>query len=151
MQFHYLIFVVISLLFLHAQALDKFYLRTKVAQGNPKFDGLYPASYHTGAGQGVITLLRSKETTGEYYLEGENGQRGVTHGKLKESLFDREWRTTLNTDGAYHQAWHELTINGGGRSMDDVTVDNGVLSWKNGAFIACDWWYGVPQLFYYSN
>ncbi|KAA8913044.1 hypothetical protein FN846DRAFT_931589 [Sphaerosporella brunnea] len=124
-----------------ANTSKEFYLRTVVTQGPEKFNNLYPTSWHTGAGLSVPALRNYKSGSTKSYFNGTrlNADLGT---EFPWGWIPEYWA---------YAAWSGVDINAGigqeGFALDHGSVTYGV----NNSWVACDWVYGVPQLFWFVS
>lgn len=129
----------------------RYRLRTNVrdyaqAGGNAtRFNGLYPITYHTGAGLNDAVLT-------PYCVSGVEG-----YIDANQWVFDLgtpfPWALALGPPQPY-QSWNNVMINAGQGSPDfDLDYVKGLTGRANAGWygwLVCDWAHMVPQLFYYS-
>ncbi|KAM0797564.1 hypothetical protein BDR22DRAFT_862737 [Usnea florida] len=122
----------------------QYYLQTRVkGTGNPDKNALYVSSYHTGAGLSDVTL-QSIDDAVIGYLNGTNQQFNFTQDAfpwgLDMVLYD------------YYAEWDFVSINAGFGSEGFFFNETGLQYNQDpdgfAGWLACDWWHGVPQLFW---
>jgi len=124
---------------------QEFYLKSCLTNGSTDAtkEGLYLAGYHTGAGLSDATFLddtadAAKGFLNETYLEFDFGQDG-----------EYPWGFSFFGDTNY-AAWDPVEINTG-FGTGGFAIQDGKLVWDDAEFagwLSCDWFHGVPQLFY---
>lgn len=131
----------------------RYYLKTSViGDGNADKNDLFVSSFHTGPGLSDATLLPSSSTGNLVgYLNATHQQfdfdTPVSFGMIMES--------EENLDAAWNFVRiNELDFDAGFGSTDGFSFNETGLQWEGrGAgvwkgWLACDWWHGVPQLFW---
>ncbi|KAL6720344.1 hypothetical protein ACLMJK_002265 [Lecanora helva] len=121
----------------------EYYLLTQViGNGSVDKNDLYVSGYHTGAGTNDVTL-GGVDVASKGYFNGTHQQ------------FDYEtsfpWGLSMGGDTNY-AAW-ELAMIDGGEGSEGFFFNSSGLQWNEtyegfGGWLACDWWHGVPQLFW---
>ncbi|MDI1489153.1 MAG: hypothetical protein OHK93_008431 [Ramalina farinacea] len=110
---------------------DRYYLKTKVIDGGDKTkDGFYVTSYHTGAGLDDAVL---EVTT-------EHAAKGFLNATYQQFDFNTRDPVSINTG----QQTVGFYFNETGLQWD--YAEDGFAGW-----IVCDWWHGLPQLFWKYN
>lgn len=122
-----------------------YYLKTKVLHGgDPAKDGLYVWAYHTGAGLNDA-VLGQKASARPSYLNN-------TYQTFNLST-DFPWSFYLPSDINY-AGWEFVYINAG-MATSGLWYNESGLQWLQdqsfGGWLACDWWHGLPQLFWKVN
>ncbi|KAF1990427.1 hypothetical protein K402DRAFT_417864 [Aulographum hederae CBS 113979] len=111
--------------------------------GKPQFANLYLAAFHTGAGISDVTFTHDAAESYSVHLQGS--QLFFDVGP------DLAWGMMLVTVHPY-SAWGTVEMRAGDTMGQDVFRFGGtglevhgfpVLGW-----LVCDWWHGVPQLFW---
>jgi len=124
------------------RAPKSYYLKTKVLSGDHKLDGLYIYSYHTGAGLSDAALTSNISIASKGLLNATNQEFTLTGTTIP---FGLELAYT-----AYYTSWLPVEINAGygdsGFSFNSTGLISSNVEWAG--WIACDWWHGVPQLFF---
>lgn len=122
---------------------SRYYLETRVkGYGNEDKNGLYVSGYHTGAGENDVTL-ESIDVASVGFLNGTNQQFNYDD--------DYPWGMVMDIYDNYAE-WEFVAINGGYGSAGFFFNETGLqYNPEDGGFagwLACDWWHGVPQLFW---
>ncbi|KAI5778773.1 hypothetical protein EDC01DRAFT_333941 [Geopyxis carbonaria] len=121
-----------------------FYLRTTVVRGDASFAGLYPFSYHTGAGTSALTLLRSRRGSVRSYFNGTRLNADF------DTSFPWGWKASWPS----YTTWSDMSLNGGigdeGFAIN-TTRGRGDVTYWGVDWVACEWWYGAPQLFRWAG
>ncbi|KAM0794290.1 hypothetical protein BDR22DRAFT_712883 [Usnea florida] len=131
----------------------RYYLKTSViGDGSADKNDLYVSSFHTGPGLSDATLLPSSPTGNLV------GYLNATHQQFD---FDTPvpFAMIMESDENLDAAWNfvrinELAFDAGFGSTDGFSFNETGLLWGGrGAgvwkgWLACDWWHGVPQLFW---
>ncbi|MCJ1280514.1 hypothetical protein MMC21_008343 [Puttea exsequens] len=124
---------------------DRYYLKTQVFNANsPDKDSLYVGSWHTGAGTADAVLSNEADTPGflnatyQQFELGDNLQWGFV---LDSALNYAGWEFVY-LDAVYGQGTPGFYFNESGLQ---VSQDQG---YGFSGWLVCDWWHGVPQLFW---
>ncbi|KAK0508166.1 hypothetical protein JMJ35_009250 [Cladonia borealis] len=122
---------------------DQYYLKTCVkGTGNQAKEGLYVTSYHTGAGTSDVTL------------EGiDVASVGFLNGTHQQFDYDTPFPWGLQMGGDDNYAAWEFALINASYGDEGFYFNKSGLQWNEteGGFngwLACDWWHGVPQLFW---
>ncbi|GAB7362297.1 hypothetical protein MBLNU230_g2315t1 [Neophaeotheca triangularis] len=140
-----------------------YYLRTCVRDGQEdkaQFDNLYLQSYHTGAGLGDATLSTSNSSEAAIgYLTPLNitSDDGTPLSQQNLDLGNPfPWTLLPQPNTVAYTQWQPVRINAAGSRatlantgfyIDEETglqwAFEGFAGWR-----VCEWWHGVPQLFF---
>jgi len=128
------------------RAPTKYYLQTKVVNGTKdsgsKKGGLYVYAYHTGAGTNDAVLSSNKSIAEAGYLNGT---------AFSFNLGALVYNVTLEGDTNY-AGWEPVVIDATYPGTPSFSINNtqlvGAASYGFEGWLACDWWHGMPQLFY---
>jgi len=134
-----------------------YYFRTNVQYGQPpeksQYNDLYMVAYHTGAGLSDATFENAA-------LPAHRGWFNGTYLNWFEPQSDNGgifFGVNFGT-GTNYAAWSAVTINGGqgteGLALDDqqnLVFTSDYYNEIGAAWLVCDWYHGVPQLFLYVN
>lgn len=124
-------------------------------------------SYHIGAGLSDPVFT----TEAKYGIRGYLGNTNVTSingTKYYNQLFDQNntfpWGLVMEENVNFYAAWEPVRIQAGASGTDyDVSgffINETGLQWTSntaqagayadafGGWLVCDWWHGVPQLFF---
>ncbi|KAL2351607.1 hypothetical protein BJ546DRAFT_851931 [Cryomyces antarcticus] len=125
-----------------------YYLKTQLSprdQGRSRahLDHLYLYSYHTGAGLNDVALNASKT----------HASKGFLNVTATEFDLGNTWPYGMALGyAATYAAWEPVTVNAGygsgGFSVNATGLQVDEQSTGFGGWLACDWWHGVPQLFW---
>ncbi|KAJ5099374.1 hypothetical protein N7532_006375 [Penicillium argentinense] len=148
-----------------ARSTKEFHLKTSGAQ-NEAHNDLYLQTYHTGAGLNDAVFTKGSDKASPVYFNGTQAlvdlqsefpwgivATGDTNyaGKYHGSRPDLEMYALITFDGL---AWEPVEINAGGGS-NGFAIKEGKFVWSEqngfGGWLACDWYHGVPQLFYLNR
>jgi len=130
-----------------SRALKEYRLQTKIVNNkndHGSFKGkLWLSAYHTGAGLNDAVLLKN----------GSEAIKGYLNETIQQFDLGTEfpWFMAMGGDANY-AGWEAVQIN----TFDGVngfSVNSTGLQWNQteygfGGWLACDWWHGVPQLFW---
>jgi len=135
---------------IHARQSQEYYLVTSVLDqsygSSSSKDGLYVSSYHTGAGESDATLDSDVSVAAKGYLNGTY------------QIFDFNttfpWGLYMGSDANY-AGWEFTQINVG-NGTEGFFINETGLQWGTedsgfGGWLACDWWHGLPQLFWLDS
>ncbi|KAK5020265.1 hypothetical protein LTR60_000672 [Cryomyces antarcticus] len=143
-----------------------YYLKTQLSprdQGRSRahLDHLYLYSYHTGAGLNDVALNASKTHASKGFLNVTATVRFNYTTNANETVpvtyqeFDlgNTWPYGMALGyAATYAAWEPVTVNAGygsgGFSVNATGLQVDEQSTGFGGWLACDWWHGVPQLFW---
>jgi len=148
---------------------SEYRLRTELKPGQRNkrlFENLYVISYHTGAGLGDATLVRNASTAAAGFLNATNTSTAEAPNYVQEFDLGTQFPWSMNlavADTAY-SGWQPVRIDAGagGSSRgigEGFFLNSTGLQWNSapgadsardafGGWIVCDWWHGVPQLFF---
>jgi len=133
-----------------AASSKEFYLQTSVVNGTADTgsskEGLYVYSYHTGAGLSDAELTPNKSIADRGFLNSTNQEFQYN---LSDSLI---WGLVLASDSTY-ASWQPVQIDAdqGTPGFVEKAASGQLVGSEDydfGGWLACDWWYGKPQLFY---
>ncbi|KAF6235745.1 hypothetical protein HO173_005940 [Letharia columbiana] len=132
---------------------SRYYLKTSViGAGNADKNDLYVSSYHTGPGLSDATLLPFSPTSNTVGFLNDTHQQFDLHSSVP---FGMIMEPSENLDVAWNFVRiNELVFDAGYGSTDGFSFNASGLQWDGrgaGVFVgwlACDWWHGVPQLFW---
>ncbi|KAA8898452.1 hypothetical protein FN846DRAFT_816425 [Sphaerosporella brunnea] len=145
--FHLSTFVAAGLLLFSqlASAQQKFYLRSQATDGGPsRFSNLYPSSYHTGAGMSILALTPDRKGSIKSYLKDTR--------MMADLGTSFPWGWMHGSEGGYGSwAPMNLVAGGGDEGFEIDKYTGGGVRWEGNEWVACDWAYGVTQLFYYAH
>ncbi|MCJ1455477.1 hypothetical protein MMC28_005832 [Mycoblastus sanguinarius] len=130
--------------YLKTQVISSSYNSTRNSTGNSTKDGLYVSGYHTGAGTNDVTL--------QGIVDASVGFLNASYQQFDYGT-SFPWGMDVGDDTNY-AGWEFAYINVGYGSDGFYFTSSG-LQWnvEDGGFdgwLACDWWHGVPQLFWLS-
>lgn len=131
---------------------SRYYLKTSVIDGgNADKNDLYVSSYHTGAGLGDATLIPFS-TTGTVGFLNATHQQFDLHSSVPVAMI---MEPSENLDVSWNFVRiNDLALDDGYGSSDGFFFNASGLQWEGrgvGVFagwLACDWWHGIPQLFW---
>ncbi|CAF9924306.1 hypothetical protein IMSHALPRED_006146 [Imshaugia aleurites] len=132
----------------------RYYLKTSVIDDDDSDkNDLYVTSWHTGAGFGDATLRPFSTLNKTVGFLNDTRQQfdlytSITYGMIMAP-----------SDNLEHVAWNfvrinDLASNAGDGSMSGFFFNASGLQWEgegvwmSAGWLACDWWHGVPQLFW---
>lgn len=123
---------------------NRYHLQTRVkGDGNADKDGLYVSGYHIGAGENDVTL-ESISDAAVGYLNGTYQQFD-----LGTSF---PWGMVMEINYDYYAEWELASINAGygnpGFFFNETGLQYNPDDSEFHGWLACDWWHGVPQLFW---
>ncbi|KAK5165107.1 uncharacterized protein LTR77_009204 [Saxophila tyrrhenica] len=150
---------------------QEFRLKTHVKpgqKGKAAYSDLYLEAYHTGAGLDDAVLVPKKKSGIKGFLNGTNGREGDI--KYQNVVFDLGtdfgWSLIMAGNVEFYSGWQPVQVNAG-EGPSDPEGDSGFwfngtgLQWTSnpearpksptnefGGWLVCDWWHGVPQLFF---
>lgn len=130
------------------------------------FENLYVYSYHTGAGLGDAIFTRNASAAPVGFLNATNTSTAEAPNYVQKFDLGTQFPWSMNlalADTAY-SGWQPVRIDAGagGSSRGDgdgFFINSTGLQWNSspggdpaldafGGWIVCDWWHGVPQLFF---
>ncbi|EME78756.1 uncharacterized protein MYCFIDRAFT_89396 [Pseudocercospora fijiensis CIRAD86] len=134
--------------------------------GKSRYDNLWLSSYHTGAGLNDVVFDETRAAASKGFLNATN----VTSGDRTyyNQLFDLgttfAWGLVIVESESFYAAWQPVEMNAGVQGSDTVVsgffINSTGLQWTSdpkspgsssdafGGWLVCDWWHGVPQLFF---
>jgi len=119
---------------------NKFRLKTG-GSSHTEHNNLYVESYHTGAGASDAVLAPGLNSSAIFFLNGTNAQY--------DAGTPFPWGINLAGDVNY-AGWEFVTLNPGYGSGNFFINSTGLqfTGGQFGGWLACDWWHGLPQLFW---
>lgn len=134
--------------------------------GKEDYECLYLTSYHTGAGlsDAVLTTVRPEDHYAYLGTTNVTGNGTQYYNQLFNFSNPFPWGLEMEENVNFYAAWEPVRINAGvGGSDFEVSgffINETGLQWTSnptapgtisdafGGWIVCDWWHGVPQLFF---
>ncbi|USW56682.1 hypothetical protein Slin15195_G100010 [Septoria linicola] len=121
--------------------------------GQAQYNNLWLSTYHTGAGLNDVVFQTAQDGASKAFLNSTN----VTGSD--NLLFDLgntfAWGLVMVPNAQFYSAWQPVEIHAGASGSNaDVSgffVNSTGLQWNStsfGGWMVCDWWHGVPQLFF---
>ncbi|KAK3721049.1 hypothetical protein LTR37_003339 [Vermiconidia calcicola] len=151
---------------------QQYRLKTELKPNQPgkeRYGNLYLAGYHIAAGLSDAVLLSDQSAGITGFLNGTNGQ--VNEITYQNQVFDLgndfAWTLLPVPSVNFYAAWQPVRVQAGD-GPSDLQSDSGFwidnengLQWTSapqdapgsgsdafGGWLVCNWWHGVPQLFF---
>lgn len=149
---------------------QEYRLKTAVKPNQPKktrFNNLWLQGYHTGAGLNDVTFTTQEKGANKGFLEKTN-VTGKDDRPFYSALFDLgsdfSYDLVMDEYDTMYAGWQPVRLNAGtggsGTEVSGFFINSTGLQWTStpekpgssddafGGWLVCDWWHGVPQLFF---
>ncbi|KAK7553629.1 hypothetical protein IWX49DRAFT_220192 [Phyllosticta citricarpa] len=133
----------------------EFRLQTRLADQNDTtksaYSGLYLSTYHTGAGLSDVVFV-ANETLGAKAFLNESVPETAPGGQL-EFDFGNDFPWGLRLGYEPYAKWSTVIVQAGLGDQGFVYGEQGLVYnlTQFAGWMVCDWWHGVPQLFWLMN